>query len=570
MLIDKQSNLVFAQAKFQPIRTINLISGIINTRYAEKGAVYGNIGDGATKDSAQFNIPRDVAVDREGNVYLADGVNQRIRKINKLTGIITTIAGTGEQGFGGDGGPATEALFNDPAGMAFDSQDNLLIADRYNNRIRKINKLTGIITTVAGNGDGAEANIGGPALNAAFDGPTDMVVDADGTIYFSTSAAGRLKYGNNIYRLSTNGIVSHFAGLPVDTIQGNAGYTGDNGLATAAKLNQPHGLVIDAAHNLIFCDKGNHAIRKINLQTNIITTIAGTGNPGRAGDGGLAVSAELNFPDDLAINPDGNLVIADLGNNQMRLLDVRNDKLFTVAGTGNAAYSGDGGQAVNAELNAVDGMAIDATGLTYIADQFNNRIRTFTSPSIVLPVSLINFRAAATGQVALLQWSTVSEQQAASFNIERSTNGRDNWQTIGTVAAAGNSSTLLNYSFTDKNTLSGSNYYRLRQEDFDNTAAYSPVIVVNFRNGVQQDFAVYPNPVRDYVTITLSSSSNSAGTVTITDASGAVQMQKSVQLKAGNNAFTIHNLRPLSAGMYFLQVTIEGSKISMVKKLLKM
>ena len=248
-----------------------------------------------------------------------------------------------------------------------------------------------------------------------------------------------------------------------------------------------------------------------------------------------------------------------------------NNRLFTIAGTGTPGFSGNGALAVNAELNAVDGIAIAANGLTYVSDQLNNRIRTFQQIAQgPLPVTLINFRAAAIGENALIQWSTTSEQNSASFSIERSADGRNNWQTIGTIAAAGNSSALLNYSFTDNNTINASNFYRLRQVDIDAKIAYSPVIVVNFRTGTQQEFTIYPNPVRDYVAVTLSSKSNATGIVKILDASGAVQLQKSVQLKTGNNAFTINNLGSLGAGMYVLQVTIEGSNAPLVKKLLKM
>ncbi len=572
MAITKEGDLVFTQQNYQVLRKVSITSGNISDVYVPKGSAAGDIGDGGDANDAQFNIPRDVAVDPDGNVYIADGVNQRIRKINKLTNIISTIAGTGEIGNGGIGGLATEARFNDPAGMAFDNQGNLLIADRLNNQIKKVDKITNIITLVAGApGTQYGSGMGGPAVDAVIYKPTDMVVDANGNIYISTS--GDRKFGNVIYKVSTDGKINYFAGIPINGIQSNGAYYGDGGPATAAALRDPHGLAIDATGNLIFCDKGNNVIRKINLQNNIITTIAGNGYPGRAGDGGPALNAELDGPDDLAITPSGNVVIADLGNNQMRLLDIQTNKLYTVAGTGTIGFSGDGGQAILAELNQVDGMAVDANGLTYIADQFNNRIRTFTMPSIItglLPVTLINFSVTAMGQNALVQWSTASEHRAAYFVIERSTNGKDNWQTAGTVTATGNSSLLKDYSFTDKNAMSGNNYYRLRQVDVDLKAVYSATVMVNFKNTANLEFAVYPNPVLDYATITLNSNLNSKGIIKIIDAAGAVHVQKTVDVIPGNNTFRISNLAPLSCGMYMLQVNIEGSNMPIIKKVLKM
>ncbi len=571
VLIDKSGDLVFTQKKYQSLRKINLRNNIISNLYVEKGATAGDIGDGGNADSAQFNVPRDVAVDKNGNVYLADGMNQRIRKIDYATHTITTVAGTGEVGYSGDGGPATQARFRDPAGMAFDNAGNLLIADRYNNCIRKVDLTTGIITTVAGTaGTNAVVNIGGPATAASFSGPTDIVVDKAGNIYFSTSNDPSM--ANIIYKVSTNGIINFFAGKFNGIGRDNYGFGGDGGPATAAALNNPHGMVIDSNGDLIFCDKGNNVIRKIDHATGIINTIAGNGIPGKAGDGGPARFAQLSWPDDIAIAPDGNLIIADLTNNQMRLLDVTSNKLYTVAGTGAVGFGGDGGQATQALLNGVDGMAIDQNGLTYIADQFNNRIRTFTLPHIIsgiLPVTLINLGAKATAEDVVLQWSTTSEQNVSSFIVERSSNGQDNWKAIGKVAAAGNSSNQRDYLFTDNKVSAGKNYYRLKLINLDLTSAYSPVVAATVDRSAIQSIDVYPNPINDFVTVSIPAKVNVAGTLRIVDGAGATIITKTVNLNTGSNIITIANLSGLQSGVYYLQVNA-GGNTSVLKKLLKM
>ncbi len=571
LLVDRNGDLVFTQTNYQYLRKVNLSTSQISTVYVQKGSIAGDIGDGGNADLAQFNVPRDVAVDKNGNVYLADGINQRIRRIDHVTHIITTIAGTGEVGFSGDGGPATLARFKDPAGMAFDNAGNLLIADRYNNCIRKVDITTGIITTIAGvPGTNGIGNIGGRATLASFYGPTDIVVDKAGNIYISTSNDPSI--ANIIYKITTDGRIHFFAGRFYGINRPNYGYSGDGGPATAALLASPHGMVIDSVGNLIFCDKANNVIRKVDGSTGIISTIAGTGTPGNAGDGGPALNAQLSWPDDIAIAPGGNLIIADLTNNQMRLLDVKTNKLYTVAGKGAAGFAGDGGQATEALLNGVDGMAIDQNGRTYIADQFNNRIRTFPLPSITpgaLPVILINFRATALAQDVVLQWSTTSEQNSSMFIIERSVNGQDSWQSIGTVAALGNSSIKHDYSFTDKQAPVGKNYYRLKQVDLDLTSVYSSIIAVAFNTNSTQQIEVYPNPVKEMVTVSIPVKTNSIGTLRIVNGGGATIITRKVNLNAGTNVITIPDLKGLQPGVYFLQVNLDGNT-NTIKKLLKM
>lgn len=367
LLIDPSNTYLYLSQVSQPrLRRINLATGIITS-------VLPSDGDGGPATSATLPaIVRDVAVAQDGTVYIADGIG-RVRKVDPVTNIITTAAGT-TVGFSGDNGPAISAQMNDPAGMALDGAGNLFIADRYNHRIRKVAAATGIITTVAGNGSSGVPVEGAVATTTSMPLPNDVVVDGAGNIYVSNAPS------HAIYKISAStGIINKIAGTGV------AGFSGDNGPALTAQLNSPHGILLDAAGNLVFCDKSNHRIRSINLATGIITTIAGSGVSGTY-DAPASI-ASFNLPDDIAYDPAGNLIIADLGNNKMRMLST-DGNVYTVAGTGTAGFSGDGGQATAATLRQPDGMAIVPDGKTYIADQLNGRIRTFTSPVIVQPATV--------------------------------------------------------------------------------------------------------------------------------------------------------------------------------------
>jgi uncharacterized protein (TIGR03437 family) len=363
--VDAAGNVYIADSYNARIREVS--EGVIAT-VAGNGSPYGFSGDGDPATSAQLNSPAGVAVDSVGDVYIADTANNRIRKVSN--GVITTVAGNGIAGFSGDNGPATSAELNLPSGIAVDSAGNLYIYDTYNSRIRKVSN--GVIATVAGGGTGG-LGANGPATSAQLglnSGYCPIVctggiaVDSADDLYIADT-------GNNRIRRVSMGVISTIAGL------GGGFFSGDNGPATNAGLNEPTGIAVDSAGNLYIADSGNNRVRKV--LGGVITTVAGNGNYGFSGDGGSATSAQLSLPEGVAVDSTGDFYIVDSHN--VRIRKVSNGLITTVAGSGTQGFGGDNGPAVNAQLNPWD-VAVDSAGNVYVADGINNRVRVLT-PSTV-------------------------------------------------------------------------------------------------------------------------------------------------------------------------------------------
>ena len=267
----------------------------------------GFSGDNGVATAASLNYPVGVTVDSAGNLYIADYENHRIRKVTAGTGVITTVAGNGTAGFSGDNGSAILASLYHTTSVAIDSGGNLYIADTGNHRIRKVSAGTGVITTVAGNGNYSFSGDNGAANVASFNGPTGIAVDKTGNLYIAD-------LGNNrIRKISAGtGIIATVAG------NGVAGYSGDGGLATIASLNGPFGVAVDNIGNLYIADQGNNRIRKVLASTGVITTLAGSGVAGFSGDNGAATEASLAYPTGVAVDSTGSVYIADYGTNHVR------------------------------------------------------------------------------------------------------------------------------------------------------------------------------------------------------------------------------------------------------------
>jgi sugar lactone lactonase YvrE len=334
----------------------NLPNGII-TSVAGNGN-QGNSGDGGVATNASFNNPQGVAVDGVGNLYIADTSNNRIRKVG-VNGLISTMAGGGSSGLG-DGGPAASASLSGPTGVAVDAFGNLYIADDGHGRIRMV-ATNEMISTFAGNGTQTYAGDGGAATNASLDDPQGVDLDAYGNLYIADT-------GNQLIReVTTNGLITTVAG-------GGSSGLGDGGPATLAGLNYPAGVALDAAGNLYIADKSNYRIRKV-ATNGVISTVAGKANGSFAGDGGPATNATLALPSGVAFDAFGNLYIADEYDNRIRLVNP-NGIITTVAGDGGGGgFFGNGGVATNASLYYPAGVALDASGNLYIADKQNQRIR---------------------------------------------------------------------------------------------------------------------------------------------------------------------------------------------------
>ena len=336
----------------------------------------GYSGDGGPAIDATFDLLTGVAADASGNVFIADSLNERIRKVTS-DGVISTFVGNGFFRFDGDAGPATSASLNFPAGVALNTSGDMFIADTFNQRIREVTA-DGIIHTAAGNGTAEYSGDGGRATNAGLFLPFAVSVDASGDFIIGDTN------NNRIRKVTTTGIIDTAAG------DGFRGYSGDGGPAKSAQINNPVGTAVDASGNLFIADTDNNRIRKV-TPLGIISTVAGTGKAGYSGDGAAAASAELYFPTGVAVDAGGDLFIADSGNSVIRKV-TPDGTIATVAGNGKFGYSGDGGLATNAALNlnsgaAYDGIALDAAGDLFIADSFNNRIRMVTPGGIISTVA---------------------------------------------------------------------------------------------------------------------------------------------------------------------------------------
>ncbi len=306
-----------------------------------------------------------VAARGSNQIYLSDSTNNRVLSMVPSTGQVTVVAGTGTSGFSGDGGLATAARLAAPSGLAIDSSGNLLIADTGNNRIRKLNLTTGIITTVAGNGAAAFAGDTGLAVNASLNSPGALAIASNGDILI----ADTINYRVRLVSLG-NGNIYTFAG------SATPGFSGDGGPATSAQLNAPTGLAIDAYNNVYIADLQNNVIRMVDTNSTITTVAGQPGVSGASGDGGAATSATLNFPYGVAVDAAGDLYIGDDRNNVIRKVTGDASHIIsTLAGTHTQGYLGDGGSALNAQLYGPTYMATDDLGNLYVLDSGNVAVR---------------------------------------------------------------------------------------------------------------------------------------------------------------------------------------------------
>ncbi len=329
--------------------------------------VAGYGGDGGAASVALLNHPFGIAVGATGNLLIADRFNNCIRQVN-AAGLISTLAGTGAAGYNGDGIAATAAQLNNATGVSADRSGNVYVADRSNNRIRKIDA-AGIITTVAGNGAAGFGGDGGAATSALLNSPRKVVADTFGNLYIADQG------NNRVRKVSASGIISTIAGTSA------AGYNGDGIPATSAQLNGPYDVAVDSAGNVFVADVDNFRIRKIDA-AGMISSVAGSGTQGFTGDGGPATAAQLNEANGIAIDHSGGIFIADGWNERIRYVQP-SGIINTIAGTGTPGYNGDGIAATTAQLNNPYHVAVSTTGDLFIADYDNSRIRKIIKP---LPV----------------------------------------------------------------------------------------------------------------------------------------------------------------------------------------
>jgi len=562
LALDNKGNLFIGVTANNYICEVNS-SGILNI-IAGTG-VAGYSGDGGPATAATLDAAAGIVTDTSNHVYFSDGFSHCIRKIDLNTGIITTIGGTGIAGYSGDGSPATAAMVSGPWGLIRDQANNLYVADSWNNRIREINvggiastfagmsglfeegynpvntelsapqnlaldasgnlyiadignqrireinASTGLINTAAGSGIGGGpdgfSGDGGPATAAHMYFPSSVAFDAAGNIYITDQDNQRVR------KVTTSGIISTIAG------NGTFGYSGDGGSALGAELKFPTGVVVDRAGNVYICDNNNHCIRKVNT-SGIISTIAGNGGAGYAGDGGPASSALLSYPSDVAMDGMGNLYISDGGNDCIRKIDTSGN-INTVVGTGHFGFSGDGGPANLAQLGAPYGMKSDSAGNLYIADHGNNRVRMVTAAGIIY---------------------TIAGNGTAGF-------GGDGNPAISAML---NGPTGIAVDKLGDVYISDGNNSRVRK--------ITHTEIVNQIKNQTKDISVYPNPAKDNLTIITNINNVAGSKITLCDLLG-----NEVYSGTMTSSTQMIDLHEVACGMYILQVTFNNGNKRNVK-----
>ncbi|MGC4072575.1 MAG: hypothetical protein QM760_08670 [Nibricoccus sp.] len=346
----------FLTAQTNVTYTISTVAGNNTSGYS---------GDAGAATSAQLAGPYAIALDGNGNLYITDQFNFRIRQVSSA-GTINTVAGKGTSGFAGDAAKATDAQIASTVGIVSDATGNFYISDTGNNRIRKVTS-AGIISTFAGNGNSGLSGDGAAATDATLTQPTGLALDASGNLWIADSA-------NFVIRMiGSDGKINRIIG------SGAPGFLGDGGQAQYANLNGPRGVAVDSNGNVYFSDTENQRIRMM-AKNGIVTTIAGTGIAGFSGDGGPATAARLNRPLGIAVDKVGNVYFADYFNSRIRKIGL-DGVIRTIAGNGSPSYYGDGGAATSAALHFPSGVAVDANGNVYVADVQNNVIRLLTPAS---------------------------------------------------------------------------------------------------------------------------------------------------------------------------------------------
>ena len=367
--VDKKGNIYIAMRDHNIISRVDTLGNM--TRFAGTGES-GFSGDKGKATEAQLKTPAGLTFDKKGNLYIADRNNHRIRKVD-TRGIITTVAGNGTAGFSGDGGKATQAQLNLPSGVAVDDKGNIYISDRSNNRVRVVDN-KGTITTFAGNGGDGYSGDSGPATQAQLSKPFGLALDKKGNLYIAD------RENNRVRKVNPQGIITTVAG------DGGFFFMGDNGPSYRASIAGPTGIVVDKNGILYIADRNNNRIRSVDTQ-GMIRTVAGTGQQDYNGESEIARDTNLYLPFGVALDQDGKILIIDRSHYRIRRMDPRRGSIETVAGNGVKMFAGDGGPATGAKLSFPHGIAVDKKGNVIISDKGHYRIRRVSPDGIIQTIA---------------------------------------------------------------------------------------------------------------------------------------------------------------------------------------
>ena len=386
----------------------------------------GYNGDGINALTANMIYPYGMSLATNGDFYIADQNNNRIRFVSATTGLMTTVAGTGVDGFSGDGGYATSAKLSYTPGVTVDSSGNLFVIDFNNNRVRFVNGSTGIISTLAGNGVAGFSGDNNAATSAQLDGMWATAVDPLGNVYIAD------QYNNRV-RLVTKSsrVITTYCGT------GTGGFNGDNIAATSAQINSPWGVAL-SPRGLYIVERNGHRLRFIAFASGLITTLAGTGVAGYNGDSISATSAQINGPGSVAWSPNGDVYIVDRSNFRLRVISNATGIITTLAGTGAEGFNADGILATTALLDYPSGMALASTGAVYFVDQYNTRVRV-VAPLIQSPMSTFTATSTSTSSTTTSVTSTGSTTGTTTGTLSTTISGTSTGSTTGTTT--GTSST---------------------------------------------------------------------------------------------------------------------------------
>jgi sugar lactone lactonase YvrE len=377
--------------------------------------------NGVQATTVPLSLPGGLAYDGNGNLYIA-ATNDHVVRVVSPTGVINTFAGTGAQGFSGDGGAATSAQLDSPAGVAVDSSNNVYIADTHNNRIREVLASTGVISTIAGTGVAGFAGDGATATSALLNYPTAVAVDSAGNVYIADT-------NNNRIREIKSGSISTVAG------DGEQFFSGDNVLATAAGLDSPNGVAVDSSFNLYIGDTHNQRVRLVTFATGIITTYAGTGVKTYTADGVAANASALARPRGVAIAPNGTLLIADSDNDRVR--SVSGGTISTVVGNGQQGYSGDTALGTASTIDTPRAVAATANSNAVVSDTENDRVRVVDANSDLITVAGLaptgNESLTLSGAATTMVYGTGSLTATFKFNSNTATGNVAFYDAVGSA-----------------------------------------------------------------------------------------------------------------------------------------